>query len=47
MIVRWTGVGLLPAEQSFRRVRGYRNLPLLKSALRVESLKLDVSEEGA
>jgi hypothetical protein len=47
MIVRWTGVGLLHAEQSFRRIRGYRNLPLLKSALRTESSKLDVSEEAA
>jgi putative transposase len=47
MIVRWTGVGLLHAEQSFRRIRGYRNLPLLNRALRAESLKLDVSEEAA
>ena len=47
MIVRWTGVGLIHAEQNFRRVRGYRNLPLLKRALRAESLKLDLAEEAA
>ena len=43
MIGRWTGVGLIHAEQSFRRIRGYRNLPLLKHALSAESSKLDVS----
>jgi transposase-like protein len=47
MIVRWTGVGLIHAEQNFRRARGYRNLPLLKRALRAESLKLDLAEEAA
>jgi putative transposase len=47
MIVRWTGVGLIHAERRFRRIRGYRNLPLLKHALSAESAKLDVSEEAA
>ena len=47
MILRWTGIGLIHAEQSFRRIRGYRNLPLLKRALNAQSLKLDVSEEAA
>jgi hypothetical protein len=47
MIVRWIGVGLLHAEQSFRRIRGCRNLPLLKRALRSESAKLDLSKEAA
>jgi len=28
MILRWTGVGLIHAAQNFRRIRGYRNLPL-------------------
>lgn len=27
MILRWTAVGLLHAEQSFRRIRGYRVWP--------------------
>ncbi len=47
MILRWTAVGLLYAEQSFRRIRGYRHLPLLKRALRAEPSKLDLTEEAA
>jgi putative transposase len=47
MILRWTGIGLIHAEQNFRRIRGYRNLPLLKRALNAQSLKLDLSEEAA
>ncbi len=34
MVLRWTAAGMLEAEKQFRRVRGYRELPLLKSALR-------------
>jgi hypothetical protein len=45
MILRWTAVGLLHAEQGFRRIRGYRHLPLLKRALR--ELKLDSAKEAA
>ena len=47
MILRWTAVGLLHAEQSFRRIRGYRHLPLLKRALREQPAKLDLNEEAA
>jgi len=47
MIVRWTAVGLAQAEKNFRRVRGYRHLPLLKRALRAQPLKLDSTEEAA
>jgi transposase-like protein len=47
MIVRWTTVGLLHAERSFRRIRGYRHLPLLKRALRAQPSRLDLSEEAA
>ena len=47
MIVRWTAVGLAQAEKNFRRVRGYRNLALLKRALRAQPLKLDLSEAAA
>ncbi|MGA7870801.1 MAG: hypothetical protein WCA22_07865 [Candidatus Binatus sp.] len=47
MIVRWTAAGLVQAEQNFRRIRGYRHLPLLKRALRVEPSKLDQTEEAA
>ena len=47
MIVRWTAVGLSHAEQNFRRVRGYRYLPLLKRALRIRPSKVDLNEEAA
>jgi len=47
MILRWTAVGLSHAEQNFRRVRGYRYLPLLKRALRIRPSKVDLNEEAA
>ena len=47
MILRWTAVGLLHAEQGFRRIRGYRHLPLLKRALREQPAKLDSAQEAA
>ena len=34
MILRWVGSALLDAEQQFRRVRGYREMPVLIEALR-------------
>jgi hypothetical protein len=46
MILRWTAVGLLHAEQSFRRIRGYRHLPLLKRARREQPSKLDLNRGG-
>jgi putative transposase len=36
MVVRWMAAGLLDAEKRFRRVKGYRELPLLSRALRKE-----------
>ncbi len=33
MVLRWTAAGMLEAEKQFRRVRGYRELPVLKRAL--------------
>ena len=33
MLLRWTAAGLLQAERGFRRIRGYRHLPKLASAL--------------
>jgi putative transposase len=47
MILRWTAVGLLRAEQSFARIRGYRHLLLLKRALRAEPSRVDLTEEAA
>jgi hypothetical protein len=34
MVLRWTAAGMLQAEKRFRRIRGYRELLLLKNALR-------------
>ena len=47
MIVRWTAIGLAQAEKNFRRVRGYRHLPLLVRALRPDAVKIDRTEEAA
>lgn len=33
MLRRWAAAGMLEAESKFRRVRGYRQLPLLQAAL--------------
>jgi putative transposase len=34
MVVRWMAAGLLDAEKRFRRVKGYRDMPTLRVALR-------------
>lgn len=36
-IQRWTGTGLLMAEKRFRRIKGYRSLPVLIAALEAQS----------
>ncbi|HAV43367.1 TPA: hypothetical protein DCX15_05055 [bacterium] len=33
MALRWTVTGLIEAEKLFKRIRGYRDLPLLIQAL--------------
>jgi len=33
MALRWTAAGLLEAEKQFRRIKGYRELPVLRRAL--------------
>jgi len=33
MVLRWTAAGMLNAERSFRRVRGYKQMPQLVAAL--------------
>jgi putative transposase len=33
-VLRWSATGLLEAEKRFRRIKGYRQLPLLKRALK-------------
>jgi len=32
MAKRWTGIGLLAAEKSFRRIEGHRHMPALVAA---------------
>jgi putative transposase len=34
MVMRWTAAGMLNAQRSFRRVRGYKQMPQLVAALR-------------
>ena len=34
MVLRWTAVGMLNAQRSFRRVKGYKQMPQLVAALR-------------
>ena len=33
MVLRWTAAGMLNAERSFRRVKGYQQMPELVAAL--------------
>jgi transposase-like protein len=41
MILRWSAAGVLEAEQGFRRVRGYRDMPRLVAALRAHDAAID------
>ncbi len=43
MILRWTAAGLLEAERGFRRIRGYRHMSKLISALQEHERKLGVN----
>ncbi len=47
MIARWTALGVLHAEQHFRRIRSYRYLPLLARALHHDGAKIDQTEAAA
>ena len=40
MVRRWTAVGLLTAQKRFRRIKGYRDMPMLKKALRGDDVDL-------
>ena len=33
MALRWTAAGLLEAQETFRRLKAYRQLPILRNAL--------------
>lgn len=36
MVRRWVGVGMLEAERSFRRIKGYKDMPALVAGVRRE-----------
>ena len=40
MARRWTAAGLLTAQKRFRRIKGYRDMPILKKALRGNDVDL-------
>jgi transposase-like protein len=41
MAVRWAATGLMVAEKRFRRIKGYRSLPVLVDALQRRNFSLD------
>ncbi len=44
MVLRWGAAGMLDAERSFHRVRGHRELPKLRAALRRHVRRIDGEE---
>jgi putative transposase len=47
MVVRWMAAGLLDAEKRFRRVKGYRDMPMLRVALRRHHQALESTRRSA
>jgi transposase-like protein len=47
MVVRWMAAGLLDAEKRFRRVKGYREIVLLRVALRKHHQALESTRKSA
>ena len=49
MILRWVGSAILEAEKKFRRIRGYREMPVLVQALhgRVSSKEVQRGKQVA
>jgi transposase-like protein len=43
MIRRWASIGLFQAQKRFRRIKGYREMPKLVSALRTAGAKVEVA----
>ena len=43
MIRRWAGLGLFNAAKRFRRIKGYREMPKLVTALRAVEVKAEVA----
>ena len=53
MVLRWTAAGVLEAQRGFRKLVGYRAMPILFAALRARdaqferSTEVDVKEKAA
>ena len=53
MVLRWTAAGVLEAQRGFRKLVGYRAMPILLAALRARdaqferSTEVDVKEKAA
>jgi len=47
MVMRWMAAGLLDAEKRFRRVKGYRDMPILRVALRRHHQGLESTRRSA
>ena len=46
MVLRWTAAGVLEAERGFRKLAGYRGMPILTAALRTRDTHLDPDRKG-
>ena len=47
MRLRWTAAGMLDAEHSFRKVKGYRDIPALQAAIKRELTPTDTQTTAA
>jgi putative transposase len=47
MVMRWMAAGLLDAEKRFRRVKGYRDMPMLRVALRRQHQGVESTRRSA
>ena len=49
MALRWTAAGMFEAKQGFRRIKAYKQLPILKQALieQRQKAKLDQIKDAA
>ena len=46
MVLRWTAAGVLEAQRGFRKLVGYRAMPILFAALRARDAQFERSTEG-
>src|SRR6266542_6700624 len=47
MVMRWMAAGLLDAEKRFHRVKGYRDMPMLRVALRRQHQGVESTRRSA